>query len=708
MRRANIFCPEATKNLIDATIDGSVDFFSDEAGDYAKNYLTKREKYVNFHLARGICKVWEDGLTASLPKNRAANSKYFLLPQDSFQDFNEQIEFFIAKFKQAQDEKNQNLLIELFYDRDKSEEDFYKTFFKAAQNENSAEEAYWQTLKKTLRRWSIVEGKFRSEWKDDFPEDFSREMKKFLFGNMRIGLKEIFQKNDEFRNSFQYSADLLILISFKNFPHKYKNRSKTRKAKIVLIFYSFRKDFRALKTKITAIAEAIQISFTQSWNPKVFDELLSESKTQTSYQERIAIATEKLAANKPSEPQPTPLPKHISHEGFPSPTNYFTGRDDVIGKIVETLEKHKKATLHGISGLGKTSVALEFAKRFEDSYKNIIFVRATRGDAVGNFARLAETIDEAAKNLENDAARARKFRTWLEDNSDWLLLIDNVDAPNEVLPLLPVKPRGHILATGNSPTLTALGNEVEIKKMKSENGELLLYRRAKTLSGLDDAEIKTRLQNETEAEQTAVKNLVEEFDGLPLALNLAGAYIHGFDKNFAGYENLYRKSAPQLLAEQDINDQYQNNSVALAFSLAFDEINTPDDQTPEAGEIAGTAVLFLKTASFLFPEAIPLEIFTEILSAEDERGAELSQDEIFLDKVFAKIARFDLFEKDKEAQHLRYSPPRSISRFQQDRTGRKTRARLADFRDFERFISQIRLFQQGSLRKIFPSNRNRA
>ena len=347
-----------------------------------------------------------------------------------------------------------------------------------------------------------------------------------------------------------------------------------------------------------------------------------------------------------------PLPKHISHEGFPSPTNYFTGRDDVIGNILETLEKHKKATLHGISGLGKTSVALEFAKRFEDSYKNIIFVRATRGDAVGNFARLAETIDEAAKNLENDAARARKFRAWLEENSDWLLLIDNVDAPNEVLPLLPVNPRGHILATGNSPTLTALGNEVEIKKMKSENGELLLYRRAKTLSGLDDEEIKTRLQNETEAEQTAVKNLVKEFDGLPLALNLAGAYIHGFDKNFAGYENLYHKSAPQLLAEQDINDQYQNNSVALAFSLAFDEINTPDDQTPEAGEIAGTAVLFLKTASFLFPEAIPLEIFTEILSAENERGAELSQDEIFLDKVFAKIARFDLFEKDKEAQTL--------------------------------------------------------
>lgn len=30
------YLPEATKNLIDASIDSSVDFLSDEAGDYAK------------------------------------------------------------------------------------------------------------------------------------------------------------------------------------------------------------------------------------------------------------------------------------------------------------------------------------------------------------------------------------------------------------------------------------------------------------------------------------------------------------------------------------------------------------------------------------------------------------------------------------------------------------------------------------------------
>ena len=67
--------PETTKNLLEAFSDTTADFFSDEGGDFAKSYLTKSERYVNFHLARGICKVWENALTDSLPKNQPQTPK---------------------------------------------------------------------------------------------------------------------------------------------------------------------------------------------------------------------------------------------------------------------------------------------------------------------------------------------------------------------------------------------------------------------------------------------------------------------------------------------------------------------------------------------------------------------------------------------------------------------------------------------------------
>ncbi|HMS40751.1 MAG TPA: tetratricopeptide repeat protein, partial [Pyrinomonadaceae bacterium] len=213
---------------------------------------------------------------------------------------------------------------------------------------------------------------------------------------------------------------------------------------------------------------------------------------------------------------------------------------------------------------------------------------------------------------------------------------------------MPVNLHGDILSSGNSDEITILGNEVTIKKMTSENGELLLYRRAKTLSDLTDDAIKTRLENETEAEQIAIKNIVKEFDGLPLALNLAGAYIHKFNKKFADYENLYNKSAHKLLEKQDINDQYQNDSVALAFSLAFETIAKPANESSEAKVIAQSAVSFLKTASFLNSKEIPRNILILMLYYQVELTEPILEFQLFLDEVYAKIAQFDLLKKDKD------------------------------------------------------------
>lgn len=347
---------------------------------------------------------------------------------------------------------------------------------------------------------------------------------------------------------------------------------------------------------------------------------------------------------------PSTLPKYIAADYFPAHTNYFTGRNEVIEQILKTLKNYKRASLHGISGLGKTSVILEFVKRYEDSYKNIFFLRATRGDALSGFGKLAEKVDPSIKSIDNDAEKAATFKTWLEENNGWLLLIDNVDVPHEVLPLLPINLRGHILATGNSPEITVLGNEVEIKTMSSQNSEELLYRRAKTLSVLTDEEIKARLNKESEAERDAIKNIVGEFDGLPLAMNLAGAFIHKYADSFANYLQIYRKGSINLLNQQDLNDSYQRNSVARAFSLAFNKISTPEDASLHAKLIADAAVIYLKTATFLASDSMPNELFVEVLASQSKEISELLLNPMFLRDVYIKIAEFDLFEKDIETQ----------------------------------------------------------
>ncbi|CAN5243837.1 hypothetical protein BH10ACI1_BH10ACI1_30160 [soil metagenome] len=489
------------------------------------------------------------------------------------------------KFKEAQDENKLYTFYEIFPKETSSDFAIQQKAFDTITNQTDAENNLWANLKRTLEKWT-------GEDEQEVFKTLENEVRKALTDDLQDEILVHLNDNQVFRDSFETMFEFFV-------TEQLKKQGKTGE--------DTNKIVKQLSKKLNEALKLLK-------NP----------------------------------PKPQPLPKYIAADGFPSPTNFFTGRGEVIEGIKKEFENSKRATLHGISGLGKTSVLLEFARRAEDDYKHIIFLRAAKGNAVSSFARIAERLDETVKKLEKDSDKAAIFKTWLEENDGWLLLIDNVDEPSEVLPLLPVNLHGDILSTGNSPTITILGNEVEIKKMTSKSGELLLYRRAKTLSDLEDAELKSKLQNESEAEQISVAKIVKEFDGLPLALNLAGAYIHKFNKTFAEYENLYEKSAHKLLEKQDINDQYQNNSVALAFSLAFETIAKPENESSEAKQIAETAILFLKTASFLNPEAIPLEIFTEMLAKQSESAKEQSQDELFLDEVFAKIAQFDLFEKDND------------------------------------------------------------
>lgn len=440
-----------------------------------------------------------------------------------------------------------------------------------------------------------------------------------------------------------------------------KDIHKTNR-QILKVVLAIDEKINLMLTQFPAEAQIIDETFlqkqTDSLNLFVVNQLgqiviaeksLEQQTAQTDLQKRIVELLEKLSESK-LPPEPKTLSKYISHGEFPSHTKFFTGRKDVLGKIEETLKNHQSATLHGISGLGKTSTALEYAKIHENSYQNIIFVRAAKNETEANFASLAEIVDETAKIVVELKDKARKFTNWLSENENWLLLIDNVDVPFEAKSLLPLKHKGYILATGNSPTITILGNEVPIAEMSIENSELLLYRRARTLSDLKDEEVKAKLQSEPAREREAVQKIVKEFDGLPLALNISGAYIHAKSKTFAQYDELFQKYSQTLLASQDINDQYQNDSVALAFSLAYDNISPSETDTNEEKQIAEAAILFLKISTFLAPNAMPHEIFSEVLALENEDFKNSAEQELFLDEVYARIAQFDLFEKDNDNQ----------------------------------------------------------
>ena len=130
--------------------------------------------------------------------------------------------------------------------------------------------------------------------------------------------------------------------------------------------------------------------------------------------------------------------------------------------------------------------------------------------------------------------------------------------------------------------------------MEPEEGALFLLRRAKCIA--PDAQ----LAHSSDADRVLAETISKEMDGLPLALDQAGAYIEETACGLSGYLSLYRTSSAKLLRHRgDIGSIYPD-SVATTWTMSFKKVK----------KVSPAAVELLRFCAFLHPDAIPQELIT--------------------------------------------------------------------------------------------------
>ncbi|WP_055717518.1 FxSxx-COOH system tetratricopeptide repeat protein [Streptomyces torulosus] len=268
-----------------------------------------------------------------------------------------------------------------------------------------------------------------------------------------------------------------------------------------------------------------------------------------------------------------------------APVGLCVGRDAELAWLRRNLTRQGESaiaqagTVHGLGGVGKTTLALHYAHRHRGEYTLIWWIRAESPDLIAR--SLAELTQELVPAWAADAGQQAQVvwaRQWLRWHPGWLLIYDNVEEPADLAPYLGSLNGGHHLATSrrtrgwpdSAPTLT-LGT------LPPDDAVDLL------------CTLVLRNSTPTPRQVAAARALAIDLGHLPLALKQAGAYLA---QNPGITMDAYRRSlgkklgrgADGLTDEHTINRIWQVtlHTLAQRDRLAVDVLYTaawlaPDD-----------------------------------------------------------------------------------------------------------------------------------
>jgi hypothetical protein len=322
---------------------------------------------------------------------------------------------------------------------------------------------------------------------------------------------------------------------------------------------------------------------------------------------------------------------------------FFTGREEVLTHLYNSLKTDHTAALiqpqglSGLGGIGKTQTAIEYAYRYQHDYQAVLWARADSEEILfSDFIFIAHVLDLPEKDEADQRRIVEAVVRWLRSHTCWLFVLDNIEDLTVAAPFIPLASRGHVLLTTRARALGGVAGRIEVEKMTPEIGALLLLRRAGFLSTHDLLDMVSKSDSN---DAMSISRLV---DGLPLALDQAGAYIKETGCSLSDYITLYQTRNTELLQVRDSLAADYPYTVATTWSLSFEKVIQAN---PAAAEL-------LDFCAFLYPDAIPEEIITDGAPFLGSKLESAATDSLQLNNAIKEVLRYSLIQREADRETL--------------------------------------------------------
>jgi MinD-like ATPase involved in chromosome partitioning or flagellar assembly/tetratricopeptide (TPR) repeat protein len=346
-----------------------------------------------------------------------------------------------------------------------------------------------------------------------------------------------------------------------------------------------------------------------------------------------------LAAVPPAADTWYPLARYPGAEPkidrVPARNARFTGREYDLQELRGQLRSHGRpvvlpVTLHGLGGVGKTQIALEYAHRFRTEYDLVwwldcgqpAFIDASLADlavqmqsafslslpANANVAELARVV-LAALGQANPARR-------------WLLIYDNAEDIEEIEPYLPAG-NGHLLITSRN------------RAWSEQSWASLLVEVFSRPESVAHLRQRVPWLTADEADQVA-----EMLGDLPLAVATAGAWLAETAYSVPDYLHQLESQAPRTLSVAQLADYPQPVSQTWDLSL-----NRLQERSPAAARLLGLC-------SVLAPRIALDLIYSQAMAGVLEPYDPALSERMIIGRVVQQINRLALIKLDSNANRV--------------------------------------------------------